>query len=74
MESIGPDYTAFVGCALQVSTSLGFMTQPLIASSVRDDILFQLASMSPIGVFFAMALYVNVVTRYFDSIACCSDD
>lgn len=59
MESVGPDYRAFAGCAVQVATSLGFVMLPLIATSVRDDVMFQIASLTPIAIFFSMALYVK---------------
>jgi hypothetical protein len=56
MELVGSSYRAFIGCAVQVATSLGFVMLPLIASVVRDDVMFQIASLMPIALFFSMAL------------------
>jgi hypothetical protein len=60
METAGPSTRTVVGSVLQIAIAIGFMLQPLIASSVRSDVEYQLAALTPIAIFFAFTLYVSL--------------
>ena len=58
MEIVGPSYRTAIGCVIQISLSVGFMLQPLIANFVRDEVKYQLAALGPNIIFFSFVLWV----------------
>jgi hypothetical protein len=56
METIGRSYRTMAGSLLHLSMSVGFMLQPLIASSVRSDVEYQLAALASNVIFLAYAM------------------
>lgn len=64
MEFVGPKFRTVIGCALQISLSVGFMLQPLISSLVRHDVKYQLAALSPSFIFLTYFYFIPESPRW----------
>jgi len=59
MELVGERYRPALGTAIQVAFSLGYMLQPLMAYSFRDEFWYQVAATSPNLIFPFIVMYVS---------------
>jgi len=58
MELAGQRYRPGLGTAMQISFSIGYMLQPIIAYKLRDEFWYQVAAASPNLIFPFIAMYV----------------